>query len=69
MRLIREHEPIIGWRQIRHGKNHRRPSTHAEERAERDEATRPTQEQIDQDQIQEFYGLEERLYAAKPEEK
>ena len=37
--LVHEQEIIPGWRQIRHGRNHRAPRTHTEERAERDDAT------------------------------
>ena len=48
LRLIHEHEPVIGWRQIRHGRLHRAPRTHTEERAERDEATRPSEEEYEQ---------------------
>jgi hypothetical protein len=46
--LVHEQEIIPGWRTIRHGRNHRASRTHAEERAERDEATyQPWPDDID----------------------
>jgi hypothetical protein len=36
-----EPHDLIGWRQIRHGRNHRAPRNHEEERTYRDESTQP----------------------------
>lgn len=46
---VHESEIIPGWRQIRHGRNHRAPQTHTEERIYRDESTMPDDE--DQEEL------------------
>jgi hypothetical protein len=38
-RTLEPPSTMFSWRQTRHGRNHRRPQTHTEERMERDEMT------------------------------
>ena len=44
-RTLEPPSTMFSWRQIRHGRNHRRPQTHTEERAWRDEATQPDEQE------------------------